>query len=87
MRRLRIWADNCPENFEHKYLLAAAELARIDGRPVEAMRLYDQAVEAAQAGGFLQWEGLANERASGFWQECGNERLAHVYWQQAYVLL
>lgn len=83
--RLRIWADNCPENFEHKYLLAAAELARIDGRPVEAMRFYDTAVEAAQAGDFQQWEGMANERAYRFWLECGNEHVAGVYWQQAYV--
>lgn len=82
--RLRIWADNCPENFGHKHLLAAAELARIDGRPVEAMRLYDEAVEAARAAGFLQWEGLANERAYGFWLACGNLRIAQVYWQQAY---
>jgi PAS domain S-box-containing protein len=83
--RLRMWADNCPENFEHKYLLAAAELARIDGRSAEAMQLYDRAVEAAQAGNFLQWESMANERASAFWLERGNERLAHIYWQQAYV--
>ena len=83
--RLRIWADSCPENFEHKYLLAAAELAKIDGRPVEAMGLYDKAIAKAQAGGFLQWESMANERAHQFWLECRNERLAHAYWQQAYV--
>jgi PAS domain S-box-containing protein len=83
--RLRVWADNGPENFEHKYLLAAAELARIDGRPVEAMSLYDQAVAAAQAGNFLQWEGVAHERASRFWLECGNHRLAQVCWQRAYA--
>ncbi len=83
--QLRIWADNCPENFEHKYLLAAAELARIDNRSSAAIELYDQAVEAAQAGEFWQWEGLANERAHCFWLGRGNERLAQVYWQQAYV--
>ncbi len=83
--KLRIWADNCPENFEHKYLLAAAELARIDGRPLAAIQLYDTAIEAAQSGAFLQWEGMANERAHRFWLEYGNERLAHVYWHQAYV--
>jgi PAS domain S-box-containing protein len=49
------------------------------------MRLYDQAVEAAQAGGFLQWEALANERAHRFWLACANEPLALVYWQQAYA--
>lgn len=83
--RLRIWADNCPDNFEHKHLLAAAELAKIDDRPAEAMQLYDRAVEAAHAGEFVQWEGMANERASAFWLERGNERLAHDYWQQAYA--
>jgi PAS domain S-box-containing protein len=82
--RLRTWADNCPENYEHKYYLAAAELARIDGSAFEAMQLYDKAVEAALAGGFLQWEAVANERAYGFWLEWGSERIAHVYWQQAY---
>ncbi len=85
MGRLRIWAENCPDNFEHKHLLAAAELAKIDQRPAEAMQLYDRAVEAARAGGFVQWEGMANERASAFWLERGNEQLAHEYWQQAYV--
>jgi PAS domain S-box-containing protein len=84
IRRLRLWADNCPENFEHKYLLSAAELARIDGRSLEAMPFYDKAIESARAGNFLQWEGMANERAHSFWMECGNERLAQVYWQQAY---
>ncbi len=83
--RLRIWADHSPENFEPKYRLAMAELARIDGRPADAMHLYDQAVRSAQDGNFAQWEGMANERASGFWQERGNERFAHDYWLRAYV--
>jgi len=83
--KLRIWAANCPDNFAHKYLLATAELARIDGRPGEAMPLYDQAVAAAHAGNFLQWEALANERAYHFWLACGHARLAQVYWQQAYA--
>jgi PAS domain S-box-containing protein len=85
LNRLQIWANNCPENFGHKYLLAAAELARIDGQPIEAIKLYDKAVEAAQAGSFIQWEGLANERAYSFWMESGNEYFADVYWKQAYI--
>ncbi|MFA5850582.1 MAG: AAA family ATPase [Bacteroidales bacterium] len=85
MVKLRIWADNCPDNFEHKYLLAAAELARIDDHPIEAIKLYDKAIEAAQKGNFLQWEGIANERTFCFWLESGNFQFAHVYWQQAYV--
>ena len=83
--RLRTWADSCPENFEHKYLLAAAELARIDGRQRAAVELYDQAIDAARSGSFLQWESIANERAHGFWSACGNERVAQGYWRQAYL--
>lgn len=85
LARLRIWADNCPENFQHKYLLATAELARIDGKPVEAMQLYDSAIEAARVGNFLQWEGMTSERACEFWLVSGNECLAQIYWRQAYV--
>jgi len=85
MGKLRIWADNCPANFEHKYLLASAEMARINLKQNEAMLLYDLAIEAAQTGNFHQWEGIANERAFSFMVETGNERLAHIYFQQAYV--
>lgn len=85
MNKLRIWADNCADNFEHKYLLATAELDRIDNHPAEAIKLYDKAIEAARKGNFLQWEGIANERAFNFWQESGNLHFAHFYWQQAYV--
>ena len=83
--KLRIWADNCPENFEHKYLLAAAEMAKIDGRFTEAIQLYGKAADAAREGNFLQWEGMTNERTHVFWSECGNEHMAHIYWQHAYV--
>ncbi len=85
LNRLQIWASNCPENFEHKYLLASAELARIDGQPIEAIKLYDMAIEAAQTGEFIQWEGMANELTYRFWMESGNEYLADVYWKQAYI--
>lgn len=83
--QLRVWAENSPENFVHKYLLASAELARIDNRGGDAAPLYDQAVASAGGGGFLQWEGLANERAYDFWQGQGVDRLAQGYWQQAYA--
>ena len=85
--KIRIWADNCPENFEHKYLLAAAEMAKIDGRFTEAIQLYGKAVDAAREGDFVQWEGIANERTYVFWIERGNEHMANIYWQQAYVCL
>ena len=35
-RQLEIWAENCPENFETRAALVSAEIARIDGRDVDA---------------------------------------------------
>src|SRR5262249_32805027 len=38
--QLEAWARHCPENFENRALLVAAELARIEGRNFDACRLY-----------------------------------------------
>jgi predicted ATPase/signal transduction histidine kinase/CheY-like chemotaxis protein len=84
MDLLGTWAEHNPANYHHKHLLASAEMARLEGDSSRAMLCYDQAIRAAKEGQFLQWEALANERASGFWQHHGNDRLAQIYWQQAY---
>ncbi|TVM14159.1 hypothetical protein DPQ33_17760 [Oceanidesulfovibrio indonesiensis] len=84
LERFRSWAEHNPANFEHKYLLACAESARIQGHTAQAVSLYDQAVESAGAAGFKQWEGLANERAAQLWRTLGNDLAALTYWQQAY---
>ena len=35
-RQLEIWAANCPENFENRAALVGAEIARIEGRDLDA---------------------------------------------------
>ena len=35
-RQLEIWAENCPENFENRAALVGAEIARIEGRELDA---------------------------------------------------
>ena len=42
-RQLEIWAEQCPENFENRAALVGAEIARLEGRDADAMRLYDRA--------------------------------------------
>ena len=32
----KIWAENCPENFENRAALVGAEIARLEGRDLEA---------------------------------------------------
>jgi hypothetical protein len=53
LKWLREWTQSCPETFQDKYLLVLAELARIEGRELEAMGLYEDAIRAARANGFL----------------------------------
>ena len=43
-RHLEIWAQHCPENFEDRRALLAAEIARLEGRALDAERLYEDAV-------------------------------------------
>jgi PAS domain S-box-containing protein len=82
-RQLEIWATNCPENFENRAALVGAEIVRIDGRDVEAMRLYEQAIRSARASGFIHNEALASELAARFYAARGFEKIARVYLQDA----
>jgi PAS domain S-box-containing protein len=82
-RQLEIWAANCPDNFETRAALVSAEIARIDGRDVDAMRLYEQAIRSARINGFIHNEALANELASRFYAARGFEKIARVYLQDA----
>jgi predicted ATPase len=43
-RQLEVWAENCPENFANRAALVASEIARLEGRDFEAMRLYEEAI-------------------------------------------
>ncbi|WP_437821909.1 sensor histidine kinase [Sorangium sp. So ce1078] len=73
-RELAIWAKHCPENFEPQRALCAAEIARIEGRDLEAQRLYEQASRSAHDGGFVHHEALANELAGRFYLERGLDK-------------
>ena len=82
-RQLEVWAENCSENFENRAALVSAEIARIEGRDLDAMRLYEQAVRSAHANGFVHNEALANELAARFYLARGFEKIAHAYLQDA----
>jgi PAS domain S-box-containing protein len=81
--QLRVWAENCPSTFLDKHLLVTAEIARIEGRDLDAMRLYDQAVQSACQNGFAQNEGIANELAARFYLKGGFKKIAGIYLRHA----
>jgi PAS domain S-box-containing protein len=82
-RQLEIWAANCPENFENRAALVGAEIARLEGRELDAESLYEQAIRSAQANGFIHNEALANELASRHYAARGLERFAQLYLRTA----
>jgi PAS domain S-box-containing protein len=82
-RQLEIWAEQCPENFENRAALVGAEIARLEGRDVDAMRLYRQAIRSARANGFVQHEALAYELAARFYAVRGFDEEAHLYLRNA----
>jgi PAS domain S-box-containing protein len=77
--QLREWAENYPPTFADKYTLVSAEIARLERRDSEAMRLYEQAIHQARASGFIQIEALAHELAARFYAAQGLETAAHAY--------
>lgn len=81
--RMKIWANNCEDNFLHKYLLVEAEIARISGKDMEALDLYDGSIASAHEYGYTQNEALANELAAKFWLGKGKEEIAKLYMTKA----
>ena len=89
-RQLELWAKNCPGTFANRAALVSAEIARLEGREGDAMRLYEQAIQAAREHGFVQNEALAHEAAARFYAACGagtiaqaclrNARLCYLRW-------
>ena len=82
-RQFVAWAESGRENFEHRAALLGAELARLERRELDAMRLYEEAIHGARAHGFVQNEGLAHERASRFYEARGFATIAVAYMQGA----
>jgi PAS domain S-box-containing protein len=82
-QQLGVWAANCPENFVTRVALVSAEIARIEGRDFEAMRLYEQAIRSARENGFIHIEAVANEVAARFYLARDFERIAHAYLREA----
>ena len=75
-RQLVEWAAHCPENFENSASLVGAEVARVEGREMDAARLYDSAIRSARENGFVQNEAIARELAARFYAAVRLEEIA-----------
>jgi PAS domain S-box-containing protein len=82
-KQLEVWAQNCPDNFENRTALLGAEIARLEGRELNAERLYEQSIHSARANGFVQNEAIAYEFAARFYAARGLEEIARLYLRNA----
>src|SRR5262249_33253831 len=63
--------------------LVGAEIARIEGRVLEAEHLYEQAIRSAHSNGFVNNEAIAYELAARFYAARGFEKIANGYLREA----
>ena len=81
--QLSLWAEDCPANFLTRVALVGAEIARLEGRELDAEHYYEEAIRSARENGFIQNEGLAHELAARFYADRGFKTICHAYLQNA----
>jgi PAS domain S-box-containing protein len=82
-KQIKVWAENCPENFGNYAALVAAEISRIEGRELDAEHQYERAIQLSREQGFVQNEAIAHEAAARFYMTRGLETTARAYLQNA----
>jgi predicted ATPase/GAF domain-containing protein len=82
--KMKVWADNAPMNFQHKYDLVAAETARVTGDISQAMADYDCAIKGARKASYTQEEAISYERAAEFYLALGREEIGEIYMKKAH---
>ncbi|HTY66498.1 MAG TPA: AAA family ATPase [Alphaproteobacteria bacterium] len=83
LKKLGLWAESCPENYENRHALVSAEIARIEGRELDAMRLYEVAIASARDQGFVHQEAIASELAGRFLLSLGLDVAGYAHLRRA----
>jgi predicted ATPase/signal transduction histidine kinase/tRNA A-37 threonylcarbamoyl transferase component Bud32 len=83
--KLQNWATHAPQNNQHKLDLVEAEMARVSGDGMTAVKLYEKAVAGARTHLYLHEEGLAYELAARFSEGLGTADVARHYRAAAYA--
>lgn len=85
IERLKVWSDNSPSNFSHKFFLVSAELARIQNEPQEKItNLYKMALNSIASGEFTNMRAMINELIGEFWIGKDEELIGKAYIKEAY---
>ena len=83
-QQLKQWAVHAPKNYQHRYDLVTAEIARVSGDNEQAAEHYDRAIAAAEQAGYLQEAALAAELTGEFYLSLNRIKIAKLYLNEAY---
>lgn len=84
--RLKDWAKEAGSpTFDDKHTLLEAEIARIEGKILDAQELYESSIELARSNSFLSSEAVANESAARFYQRRGLHKIALTYLRESHL--
>ena len=72
-----------PGQFSEPRRLGGRGDRSIEGRDVQAMRLYEEAIRSARQHGFVQNEAVAHETAARFYLVRGLDTICHSYLRNA----
>jgi PAS domain S-box-containing protein len=78
-KELARWASSCPTTFAAKHALISAEIARIEGRTLEAIHFYQRSVSLARDNGTVHYEAIAHELAARFHMSIGLETAGQAH--------
>jgi PAS domain S-box-containing protein len=82
-RKCTNWSARVPENFAARKALLAAEIARIEGRGLEAETLFEESIRLAHDAEFVQIEAIASEHAARFYEARGIRTVVLSYLTKA----
>ena len=82
-RQLETWAHHCPDNFGARTALASAEVARVEGRYLDAELLFEESIRQAREHSFIHIEGIAGELAGRFYAARRLRTISQAYLRDA----
>ncbi len=86
-QKLKNWAENCPQNFAHKYYLLSAEMAIVKNESLDTVvDLFMKAMESIGDNDFIQFKALINELYGEFWLNKGDKTIGKAYIREAHYL-
>lgn len=84
LKSLKVWSENCPENFGHKYYIVAAELARIQNNTLENITdLYKKSLDSIAPAEFINIKAVINEIIAEFWFSRSEKTIGNTFIKEA----